>query len=95
MSHLTQSARNQDCQIRLHKICNGNPETTVLAHLPGGGVGGKVSDIHGAYACSACHDEVDGRAMNFEEGRPRLMCYFYEGVIRTQTLMLEAGLINV
>lgn len=92
MSKLTKSARNQDCQIRLEGICNGNPETTVLAHLPGGGVGGKLSDIHGSFSCSACHDEVDGRgkhsALHYRE-------QFYEGVIRTQTLMLEAGLIKI
>ena len=54
----TKSARGQDCQVRLEGICNFNPETTILAHLNGGGAGMKHLDIHGAFCCSSCHDAV-------------------------------------
>lgn len=59
---LMASAHGQPCSLRLPGVCNHNPATTVGAHLPGigKGVGTKVSDLHIAYACSACHYAIDG-----------------------------------
>lgn len=58
---LMDAAQGQPCSLRLPGICNHNPTTTVLAHLPGIGksMGSKVSDLHGAFACSACHTAID------------------------------------
>ena len=58
---LMAAAKGQMCSLRLPGICNHNPQTTVLAHLPGigKGISTKVSDLHGAFACSACHDAID------------------------------------
>ncbi len=55
------SALGQPCSLRLPGICNHNPETTVMGHLPGIGksLSSKVSDLHGAFVCSACHDAID------------------------------------
>jgi len=72
-------------------ICNGNPETTVLAHLNGGGMGMRRSDIHGAFACSACHDEVDRRTRITDAEYARL-CHL-DGVIRTQEIWIREGLL--
>ncbi|MER2105083.1 MAG: nuclease domain-containing protein, partial [Pseudomonas atacamensis] len=33
---LRASANGQECTVRMPGICNHNPETTVLAHLPCG-----------------------------------------------------------
>ncbi len=44
--------------------CNGNPETTVLAHIRIAGLCGtgiKPPDLIAAIACSSCHDEIDRR----------------------------------
>lgn len=59
------AARGQNCTLRLSE-CNFNPETTVLAHLPSGtkGVGMKGFDTVAVFACSSCHDAIDGRARN-------------------------------
>lgn len=93
MSKLTKSARDEECQIRIPGVCNRKNETTVLAHLEGGGMGGKMNDIHGAYACSDCHDSVDFRvACSLEPEILKL--YHLEGVIRTQQVMLRKGLIS-
>ncbi|WPJ21824.1 YbcO [Pseudoalteromonas phage vB_Pun_Y3] len=88
------SARGQECQVRIHDVCNGNSETVILAHVGrGSGMGQKCDDIHATYACSSCHDAIDGRTRVFE---PRLVrLYAYEGMIRTQKLLLEQGLIEV
>ena len=65
MSKLTESARGQECHVRIPGVCNGDPETTVLAHLKPTGhgtMGGKPPDVCGVFACSDCHDVIDGRS---------------------------------
>lgn len=97
----TKSARGQECQIRIPGVCNFNPETTVLAHLNGCGVGMKRSNIHGAYACSACHDAVDGRmgypvrAEHGDYDTNDLVFMHIEGMIRTQELMIKNGILKL
>lgn len=95
MSKIRKSARGQECQIRLPGICNGNPETTVLAHyrMAGAcGMGIKPPDFMGAYACSACHDEIDRRTRHLDAETVRLA--FAEGVMRTQQILAEKGLLE-
>ena len=90
---ITRSAEGQDCMVRIPGVCNFNPETTVLAHLGGGGTGMKNPDWQGAYCCSDCHDMVDGRSgmVSFE----LMKRYHLEGVIRTQALLIEQGLLEI
>lgn len=90
---LTRSAHGQQCQVRLPGICNWNPATVVLAHLNGAGMGIKHSDIHGAYACFDCHAVIDGRVKTGCDREWLKQCHL-EGVIRTQKIMLELGLIT-
>ena len=64
MSAITQSARDQECTLRIVGYCNHNPETTVYAHFPDGTggsnkLGGDLAN--GCHACSTCHDVLDGR----------------------------------
>lgn len=95
MSKLTKLARGRECQVRL-PCCNHNPETTVLAHfrLAGiCGIGMKPHDILGAWACSACHDEIDRRTRIFENKSVRLA--HAEGVIRTQDILIKEGKIRL
>ena len=94
MSKITESARNEDCQVRIIGVCNFDPATTVFAHLGGGGIAGKRSDILGAYCCSNCHDIVDGRVKTkIPEMSYRLD--FYDGVARTQEMLVNKGLIII
>ena len=92
-SKLRESARGRDCEVRIPGVCNGNPETVVLAHLNGGGMGAKREDIHGAFCCSACHDVLDGRANS--NYKPELLeLWHHHGVMRTQEIWLREGLID-
>lgn len=94
MSKITQSARGQMCQVRLLGICNNNPETVVLAHyrLAGTcGMGMKPPDYLGAFACSACHDEIDRRTRHLDEDTAALA--HAEGVMRTLVLLEQKGLL--
>lgn len=96
MSKITKSAKGQECQIRIPTICNGDPRTVVLCHLPGGGMGAKEEDQYAAYGCSACHGVVDGASW---EGQcwpsDTLKLWHLEAVIRTQKIMFEKGLIKI
>lgn len=97
MSKIRQSARGQACQVRLAGVCNGNSETTVLAHyrLPETcGVGMKPPDFLGAYACSACHDVIDGR-VRVDVDENQIRADFADGVMRTMVLLYKQGLIDV
>ncbi len=49
----------------------------------------KPDDLIGAWACSACHDEIDRRTYILDNKDARL--YHLEGVIRTQAILLKEG----
>lgn len=58
-------ANGKHCMCRFAGICNFKPETTVLAHIRRANVAGggqKPPDTCAVWACSACHDAMDGRA---------------------------------
>lgn len=94
MSKLTESARGRECQIRIPGICNRDESTTVLAHLNGGGMGMKHSDIHGAFACSSCHDAYD-RRIRLDLDKNYVDFLFYQAMVRTQIIWLKMGLIKI
>ncbi len=94
MTKLRREARGRDCQIR-SPVCNGNPDTTVLAHLNGAGWGRKNSDLAcGAWACSDCHDLVDGRRQSEYPPETRKLWHL-EGVVRTLEILEREGVIGV
>ena len=89
--NLRKLAKGQPCMIRVPGVCNRNPETTVLAHyrLAGTcGTGTKPPDSLGAWACSACHDAVDGRVRS-TWSRCELRLMHAEGVFRTWAALEE------
>ena len=61
------SANGQVCTLRIAGVCNYRPETTVLAHisLGEGSDRHRVGQRNAVYACSACHDAIDGRTGYF------------------------------
>ena len=93
-SKIRKSAKGEDCLVRAPGICNGNPETVVLAHINGGGMGRKNPDWQAAYACSACHEWLDG-GYNRESTKPFRDLLHLEAVIRTQSALIDKGLITV
>lgn len=94
---LTKAARGRECQVRVPGVCNHDPETTVLAHyrLAGtNGMGCKPNDFQGAWACSACHDHVDGRSSSRRAGeREQARQLHAEGVMRTQAILIREGVV--
>jgi hypothetical protein len=58
------SARGEECTLRIAGICTYDVETTVLCHVGfnyGTGKRIRVGERNAVYACSACHDAIDGR----------------------------------
>ena len=73
-------------------FCNFNPETTVLCHTNGAGIGTKQPDLLGAWGCSACHDYVDGRTRGSKPWERRLALLI--GMERTLAALIEEGKIK-
>lgn len=93
----TRSAKGKPCQVRIPDVCRPAPEneTTVLAHLNGGGMASKHYNIHGAYACSACHAFLDQGYANAGMDRCTRDLLHLEAVIRTQIIMIEDGVLKL
>lgn len=99
MTALRAMARGRPCMVRLPGVCNFDEATTVLAHyrLAGtAGTGLKPPDLLGAWACSACHDVVDGRvSVNWQlMTKDDVRRYHAEGVMRTIYALLKLGLLR-
>lgn len=95
--NLRKLAEGQSCTVRLPHICNGNPETTVLAHFRMIGIsslGMKSPDLFGAFACSSCHDAIDRRS-HAELDRDYVRLAHLEGVLRTQAWLIERGVVTI
>ena len=91
--NLRELARGMECQVRLPDICNGNKETTVLAHYRIAGISGfglKAPDWLGAWSCSACHDAIDRRS-HIDLERDYVRFAHAEGVFRTLYLLKKMG----
>lgn len=94
-SKIRAAARGQTCTLRLPG-CNGDTETTVFAHAPSvdNGMGLKTApDFWGAFACSHCHDVVDGRVPTSDQ-RILILERWLAGVYETQKRLLAAGLLH-
>lgn len=97
MSILTEYARGKPCTIRVPTVCNGDWNTTVCAHvrlIDVSGAGMKAADLLTAWACSACHDYVDGRTFPHDSYETRRLMLL-EGHARTLTWLIEHGVITV
>lgn len=94
--NLRKEAKGRGCMVRIFGICNHNSETVVLAHIRIAGVSGmgmKSPDLIGAWACSACHDELDGRTRKSGLTRDELRLAHFEGMARTIMQLHKEGLI--
>ena len=93
---LRKEARGRGCTVRIPGVCNFNSETTVLAHIRVTGISGmglKSPDLLGAWACSACHDEIDGRTHKSGLSRDELRLAHYDGMARTIMQLHKEGLV--
>lgn len=95
MTKIRMSAKGQRCMVQVPGVCNGNPETTVLAHRNGAGMGCKADDREAAYACSDCHEWLDGGYVRHGADRFERDAYHGQAIFRTQQILIEQGLMEV
>ncbi len=89
---ITKSARGESCTLMLG-CCSGG-ETVVLCHIgKNRGMGIKCGDHFAIYACSACHDIIDGRVSFFDD--VDLSGIKLIALERTQQKLIDKGLLNV
>lgn len=100
MSKVTQSARGEQCQIRIPHVCRAPvTETVVWCHANGSaagkGIGMKSHDFLGAYGCQGCHDVYD-RRVNLPPGmcREDVELAFWEGHARSLVMLVKKGLVK-
>ncbi|MEM8791068.1 MAG: nuclease domain-containing protein [Pseudomonadota bacterium] len=96
MSMIRDAAKGQTCSLRLIPYCDD--ATVVLAHISAdamGRVASKQMDIHGAFACSRCHDIIDLRGDEWKRIEPHLITLRkLAGLIETQRILVDMGLIE-
>ena len=93
MSKLRQSARGQECHLRIPRVCCHDNETTVLAHIRKAGIAGtgmKPPDVCGVFACRTCHDYIDGRGESWDDQLTK-NTYILDGHLRTLKWWVDHG----
>jgi hypothetical protein len=88
------AAKDQPCQMRIPGVCNGNNETTVLAHANGAGWALKSDDYNAADMCSACHDEFDGKTHKSGLELDHLGIFFVDARYKTIVNRIERGILK-
>lgn len=89
-------AHGQECTIRIPGVCTNDPQTVVAAHSNwyehGKGGAMKAHDCFTAWACAACHREIDqGKDLSYEEKKS----YWQRGFEQTLLALFERGLVRV
>lgn len=98
MSKIRDSARNEECLVRIQG-CPGNPEMTIWSHYRGSaggkGLGIKAIDPAGAYACTYCDAVYDGqRRPPSGWTRQDVELAWHDGHIRSLVRLKEKGIIR-
>lgn len=88
------SARGEDCALRLSGPDCFNPETTILAHIGrAGGMGQKCSDNVAIYSCAACHSKIDNFAYDWERHGVNIHEELLRALEETQEKLIRKGLL--
>lgn len=94
---IRESARGEDCTVRIVGACTHDPATTIWSHAPLGaaGKGGaiKALDLCGAYCCTACDAVIDGQ-QPLPPGTTRAMAMldWFMGHMRSLVRLRQKGL---
>lgn len=92
------SARGEDCTVRIVGACMHDPEATIWSHAPLGAAGKgrsiKALDICGAYACTACDAVIDGqRHLPPGATRESVLADWMLGHMRSLVRLRQKGLV--
>ena len=90
------SARGEECTLKIPGACNYSPETTVLCHftLHNGGSAKLNGDLSAGYGCSSCHDVLDGRKVyDWMSGDKEF--YMRRSMVRTLDRLVDKGIVVI
>lgn len=92
------SARGEECTVRIVGACTHDPAHTIWSHAPlqaaGKGRGWKSIDLAGAYCCTACDAVIDGqRPMPPGATRDSVMLDWFMGHMRSLVILKQKGLV--
>lgn len=92
------SARGEECTVRIVGACTFDPATTIWSHAPlhAAGKGGAIKsfDLCGAFCCTACDAVIDGqRPLPPGASRTSVMLDFCMGHFRSLLILRQKGLI--
>ena len=91
---ITKSARGEYCTLILGNC--SDDDTVVLCHIgKNRGMGYKCSDHFAVYACSICHDVIDGRVNSVYYTKDELTSIKLIALERTQQKLIVKGLLYV
>jgi len=100
VSQITESARGEDCQVRLPGICSFDPAKTIWSHCRHGSAGRgkaiKAIDLAGAYACTSCDAAYDQMLGARQAGltREQIDLDWFHGHMRSLVILKNKGLIK-
>ena len=95
---IRESARGEDCTVRIPGVCRAHPDYTIWSHAPlgaaGKGGGLKALCLCGAYCCTACDAVIDGQAP-LPGGYSRAMALndWFMGHMRSLVRLRQKGLV--
>lgn len=98
MSKIRDSARDEDCLVRIPGVCTFDPAKTIWSHArwlsAGKGRSLKAIDLAGAYCCTACDAAFDGQ-MRLPEGmtRDQVDMDWMHGHLRSLVRLRDKGLL--
>lgn len=93
MSKIRKSAKGESCSLRLG--CCSSDQTVILAHIGRDrGMGIKCADYMAVYACSSCHDIIDGRVKS-QFTKHELNTEKLRALEETLSKLIKKGLLHV
>lgn len=97
-NRIRQSARGEDCTVRIPGVCKAHPDFTIWSHAPlgaaGKGRGIKALDLCGAYCCTACDAVIDGQEpLPPGYSREQAMLDWFHGHMRSLVRARQKGLV--
>lgn len=90
------SAKGEECTLKIPGTCNYDAETTVLCHftLHNGGSAKLNGDLSAGYGCSGCHDVLDGRTVyDWMSGDKEF--YMRRSMVRTLDRLVDKGIVVI
>jgi hypothetical protein len=92
------SARGEECTVRIAGVCRGGTEHTIWSHAPLGAAGKgrsiKSLDIAGAYCCTACDAALDQAQRPAGMTREQVLLDWFHGHMRSLVRLAQKGLLR-